>query len=149
MYNWQLEILTDWERNQALNFTHPQYRALFPIEKIEVKIAFAKVAVNIAIEKLRAAFDALPWPPHEVQIWCKKINTEFGMLFDNILSARKVNPDLRQIWIEDHTEYETYGDVVNEYRGRQVALRMYRNKHERITAAVLQKKRKKTANSEL
>lgn len=149
MYDWPLENLTDWELNRAPNFTRQEYHALLLIEKVEVKIAFAKVSVNIAIQKLQDALKALPWPPHEVQVWCRKINPEFGMLLDDILSARKVDPDLRQIWAEDHPEYAAYFNVAMEYNGRKAALRMLNNQHAKITAGMLQKKKKKTAQSKL
>jgi len=149
MYDWQPEILTDWERDVAPYFTSQQYRELNATDKIDVKIAFAKVSINIAIVKLQATFDALPWPPHEVQLWTKAIHSDFGKLLDGIASHRPVDPNLRQIYFEDHEEYSKYYEAGLELEHRQAALSMYRNKYAKIEAHMKKKSKKKTATSEL
>ena len=149
MYDWPPEILTDWERNVAPHFTPQQYRELNATDKIDVKIAYAKVSINIAIVKLQAALKALPWPPHEVQVWCRAINPEFGMALNGVMSARRVDENLRQIYSEDHPEYKAYFFASQDYEGKLAALSMYRNKYAQIDYKMKKKSKKNTAQSEL
>jgi len=98
MYDWHIHRLTEWE-TRALEFTPAQYRALLDVEKLEVRVARTKVAINAAVDNLHAVLAKLPWPPHEVQLWDKR-NTEYV-----------VDSELPEVDLDEHPEYHKYFDA--------------------------------------
>ena len=139
MTDFPRHTLSEWEQ-RALEFTPAEYFALLDIEKVEVQIARAKVAVNAALYKLEEAAAALPYPMADVDLHCEALEK-------SDLAVHRPETGRRKLYLEEHPEYLVYMRAAAEKDARLAGLSMFKGKLARMEAAITKKQSKRKSRT--